>query len=186
VDGDVATLSNFFSRFVVQMFANAVLLVAVLALMFTIDWRVGLATTVFVVITVALVNKMRNMSVSHWRVARQASAELFGFLEERLSGTEDIRSSGATAYTMRRLYERSRNLLRTDRKAALIGSSSGSVTIIVFTLGTALALPMPPAPRRLLAFSLGSRALFSPPRATPTSFSSATSTPMRRKTRSTS
>jgi ABC-type multidrug transport system fused ATPase/permease subunit len=140
VDGDVATLSNFFSRFIVQMFANAVLLVAVLGLMFTIDWRVGLATSVFVVITVALVNKMRNMSVSHWRVARQASAELFGFLEERLSGTEDIRSSGATAYTMRRLYERSRNLLRTDRKAALIGSSSGGVTIIVFTLGTALAL----------------------------------------------
>lgn len=140
VDGDVATLSNFFSRFVVQMFANAVLLVAVLGLMFTIDWRVGLATSVFVVITVALVNKMRNMSVSYWRVARQSSAELFGFLEERLSGTEDIRSSGAVAYTMRRLYERSRNLLRTDRKAALIGSSSGGVTIIVFTLGTALAL----------------------------------------------
>ncbi|MEP6775976.1 MAG: ABC transporter ATP-binding protein, partial [Chloroflexota bacterium] len=140
VDGDVATLSNFFSRFVVQMFANAVLLVAVLGLMFTIDWRVGLATTVFVVITVALVNRMRNWSVPYWRVARQASAELFGFLEERLSGTEDIRSSGATAYTMRRLYERSRNLLRTDRKAALIGSSSGGATIIVFTLGTALAL----------------------------------------------
>jgi ATP-binding cassette, subfamily B, bacterial len=140
VDGDVATLSNFFSRFVVQIFANGILLVAVLGLMYTIDWRVGLAMTVFVVVTVLLVNKTRNIAQPHWRLARQASAELFGFLEERLSGLEDIRSSGATAYTMRRLYERSRNLLRTDRKAALIGSTSGSVTIVVFTLGTALAL----------------------------------------------
>src|SRR5437870_2032 len=42
VDGDVATLGNFFSRLVVQIFGNAILLVGVLALMYTIDWRVGL------------------------------------------------------------------------------------------------------------------------------------------------
>ncbi|HST04187.1 MAG TPA: ABC transporter ATP-binding protein [Chloroflexia bacterium] len=140
VDGDVATLGNFFSRFVVQIFANGILLVAVLILMYTIDWRVGLAMTIFVIVTVALVNKTRNIAQPFWKIARQASAELFGFIEERLSGTEDIRSSGATAYTMRKLYERSRHLLRTDRKAALIGSTSGGVTVIVFTLGTALAL----------------------------------------------
>jgi ATP-binding cassette subfamily B protein len=140
VDGDVATLGNFFSRFVVHMFANAVLLAGVLALMYTIDWRVGLAMTVFVVITLLLVNKMRDVSLPHWKLARQASAELFGFLEERLSGTEDIRSSGATAYTMCRLYERSRNLLRRERRAALMGSTSGGVTVIIFTLGTAIAL----------------------------------------------
>ena len=108
VDGDVATLGNFFSRFVVQIFANGILLVAVLVLMYTIDWRVGLAMTIFVIVTVALVNKTRNIAQPFWKVARQASAELFGFIEERLSGTEDIRSSGATAYTMRKLYERSR------------------------------------------------------------------------------
>lgn len=142
VDGDVATLGNFFSRFVVQIFGNGMLLVGVLVLMYAIDWRVGLAMTFFVIVTMFLVNKMRDLAVPHWRLARQASADLFGFLEERLSGTEDIRSSGATAYTMSRLYGRSRNLLRRERRAALIGSTSGGVTVAVFTVGTAIALAL--------------------------------------------
>ncbi|MEO5952519.1 MAG: ABC transporter ATP-binding protein, partial [Chloroflexia bacterium] len=140
VDGDVATLGTFFSRFVVQMFGNAILLIGVLTIMYTIDWRIGLAMTFFVVVTVLILNKMRDFSVPYWKQARQASADLFGFLEERLSGTEDIRSSGATAYTMRKLYERSRNLLRRERRAALMGNISGGITVIVFTLGTAIAL----------------------------------------------
>ncbi|MEO8286275.1 MAG: ABC transporter ATP-binding protein [Chloroflexota bacterium] len=140
VDGDVATLGNFFSRLVVQLFANALLLVGVLVLMYTIDWRVGLSMTFFVAVTVLLVNKMRNFAVPYWRQARQASAELFGYLEERLSGTEDIRSSGATAYAMRKLYERSRNLLRRDRRASFMGTASSATSLIVFTVGTAIAL----------------------------------------------
>jgi ATP-binding cassette subfamily B protein len=140
VDGDVGTLGSFFSRFVVQILGNAILLVGVLVLMYTIDWSVGLSTTFFVIVTVLIVNKMRDFSVPYWREARQASANLFGFIEERLSGTEDIRSSGAVAYTMRKLAERSRNLLRRQRRAALIGTTSGGATIIVFTLGTAVAL----------------------------------------------
>ena len=140
VDGDVATLGNFFSRFVVHLLGNGLLMLGVLVILFTIDWRVGLSMTFFVLLTIFVMNKLRNFSVPYWRTARQANADLFGFLEERLSGTEDIRSSGATDYTMRGLYERSRNLLHKERRAVLIGSSSGSSTIIIFTLGTAIAL----------------------------------------------
>lgn len=140
VDGDVATLGTFFSRFVVQMLGNIILLVGVLVILYTVDWRVGVAMTFFVAVTIAFLNKMRDFSVPHWKKARQASADLFGFIEERLSGTEDIRSSGATAYTMRKLYERSRNLLQRERHAILMGNISGGATVIIFTLGTAIAL----------------------------------------------
>jgi ATP-binding cassette subfamily B protein len=142
VDGDVATLGNFFARFVVHIVGNALLMLGVLALLYIIDWRVGLALTFFVAVTFLIVNKLRDFAVPFWRVARQANADLFGFLEERLSGTEDIRSSGATAYTMRGLHERSRNLLRSERRAALMGTTSGGSTILVFTLGTAIALAL--------------------------------------------
>jgi hypothetical protein len=53
-------------------------------------------------------NRLRASTVPHWAAARQASADLFGFVEERLSGTEDIRASGATGYVMTRFQERSR------------------------------------------------------------------------------
>lgn len=140
VDGDVAALGNFFSRFVVQIVANGFLLLGVLVLLYAIEWRVGLAMTFFVAAVLATVNKVRDISVPYWKAARQASAELFGFLEERLSGTEDIRSSGAVPYTMRRLYERSRNLLQKERRAIVMGASSGGVTVFVFALGTVMAL----------------------------------------------
>jgi ATP-binding cassette subfamily B protein len=140
VDGDVATLGNFFARFVIHMLGNAILLIGVLVLLFRIDWRVGLTLTVFTLVALTVMNSLRNLAVPQWATARQASAELFGFLEERLAGTEDIRSSGATAYAMRRLYERGRNLLRQQRKAGLLAVTTGSTTILFLTTGTAVAL----------------------------------------------
>jgi ATP-binding cassette subfamily B protein len=65
---------------------------------------------------------------------------LFGFLEERLAGTEDIRASGATAYVMRRFHERSRRLLRRELLAGLIGNLGFQSAAMLLTFGAALAL----------------------------------------------
>src|ERR687886_1723921 len=142
IDGDVAALGNFFSRFVVYVLGNAVLLLGVLALLFGVDWRIGLATTGFVVVALALLNRFRNFAVPHWAAARQASADLFGYLEERLGGTEDIRSSGAAAYAMRGFYACSRDLLYKQRRAGLMGLMTAQTTFILFALGTAVSLTL--------------------------------------------
>ena len=42
VDGDVAAMARFFSRFVVYVLGNGILVLGVLALLFHVDWRVGL------------------------------------------------------------------------------------------------------------------------------------------------
>ncbi len=140
VDGDVGTLGNFFSRFIVHMIGNAILLAGVLLLLFRIDWRVGLAMTVFAIAALAVVIRLRDVAVPYWAAARQASANLFGFLEERLSGTEDIRANGAVAYAMRRLVERSREVLHRELRAAAMGMATGSLTIVLFAIGTAVGL----------------------------------------------
>ena len=139
VDGDVATLGNFFSRFVVYVLGNALLMVGVLVLLFRIDWRVGASLTSFVVLALFVINALRDKAVPYWQAAREANARLFGFLEERLSGTEDIRSSGATSYALRGLHERSRELLRRQRMAGIVGSSTGNLTVLLFTIGIAAA-----------------------------------------------
>ncbi len=146
VDGDVATLSNFFSRFVVQLVGNGLLLLGVLILLFRIDWRIGLVIAGFTTGALLLVNRLRNLAVPYWAVARQKNADLFGFLEERLAGTEDLRSSGATAYALHRLSERHYDLLREQIKASLIGTFGfsaptamlGILTVIALALGTLL------------------------------------------------
>jgi len=140
VDGDVATLGAFLSRFIVQVLANAVLLLGVLVLLFGIHPIVGGALTTFAVLTLAVLLRLRNLAVPHWARARQASAELFGFLEERLAGTEDVRSSGATEYVMRSSYKLARNLLRSERRAGLYGSATGGSTVVLFAAATAISL----------------------------------------------
>jgi len=140
VDGDVATLGNFFSRFAVQLLGNGLLLIGVLVMLFSIDALVGVVVTGFTGLALLVVNRLRGVGVPRWSAARQASADLFGFLEERLAGTEDIRANGATDDVLRRLQTRSRHLLQRQRAAAVVGSATGLSTTVFLTLGTALAL----------------------------------------------
>lgn len=139
IDGDVTALSTFFSQFVIQVAGNALLLVGILALLFREEWRVGMAMTAFVAIAMVVLARFRNLAVPHWKAERQASAELFGFLEERLAGTEEIRSNGAEAYVMRGFYRLMRELLRRSLKAGLMINILFNSTFLLFTLGNAAA-----------------------------------------------
>jgi ABC-type multidrug transport system fused ATPase/permease subunit len=142
VDGDVSLLGNFFSRFVVNLLGNAILLVGVLALLLAIDWRVGVAVGICSLSGIFLMNSLRRFAVPHFKAGRQASAELFGYLEERLSATEDIRSSGAIQHAMRGLYARSRALLEKQRRAAIVGSLAWNTTFafLLFSLAAAMGI----------------------------------------------
>jgi ABC-type multidrug transport system fused ATPase/permease subunit len=141
IDGDVNALSNFFSQFVVQIVGNGLLLVGVLAFLYLADWRAGLVMTVFAGITMVVVGKLQGHGAALWEKHRQAIAELFGFLEERLAGTEDIRSSGATAYVMRRFFQLLRTAHRTLVRAGTLGAGiSMNTTDALFAVGSAVAL----------------------------------------------
>ncbi len=139
VDGDATTLSNFFSQFIIQVVGSGLLLVGVLALLFREDWRVGLTLTAFSLIALLVLSRFRDIAVPHWTAERQASAELFGFLEERLAGTEDIRSNGAEAYVMRQFYRLMRTLLRRSLRAGLMVNVLLNTMFLLFALGNAAA-----------------------------------------------
>jgi ABC-type multidrug transport system fused ATPase/permease subunit len=139
IDGDITNLANFLSHFVLQVLGNALLMVGVLLLLFRVDWHVGATLGVFVVVAAVLLNRMRGLAVPYWTAARQASADLMGFLEERIAGTQDIRSSGAQAYMMRRFYELVRVAWRTTLKAGLLASAMVNTSWVLFAVGSALA-----------------------------------------------
>jgi len=139
LDGDVTALTNFFSQFTIQVFGSGLLMVGVLALLYREDWRAGVAFTIFAVIALFVMARFRNIAVPHWEAAREASADLFGFLEERLAGTEDIRANGARAYVMLRFYQLMRALYRRELKAGLMVNIMVNSTVLSFALGTAVA-----------------------------------------------
>jgi len=139
LDGDVTALSNFFSQFVIQVLGNALLLTGVLVLLYREDWRVGVAMSAFAALALFTLWRLRDIASPHWKAEREASAEQFGFLEERLAGTEDIRSSGAKAYVMRRFSELMRELMRKTLKAMLMMNIMINSTQLLFAISTATA-----------------------------------------------
>lgn len=140
VDGDVAKLSEFFSQFLVRLLGNVLLLLGILLLSFGIEWRVGLALTIFALFALIVLGSLRRIGAGDWEAQSRASAGLFGFLEEYLSGTEDLRANGATAFALRRLAEQQRTLLRATQRAVLRSYVPYSATTILLSVGTAIGL----------------------------------------------
>ena len=59
LDGDVAILNDFFSRFALLIFGNVLLACGVLAMFYRENWRMGAAFTGFCVVSVLLYNLLR-------------------------------------------------------------------------------------------------------------------------------
>lgn len=139
IDGDVTQLATFFSQFAVRIVGSLLLLVGVLFVMWFTDWRAGLVLTLYAALVLATLTRLHAIAIPQWRATRQVSAELFGFIEERLAGTVDLRSCGAAAYAMRRLYERTRARYDVGRRARVRGSIPWAVNLFYSTLGYSLA-----------------------------------------------
>jgi ATP-binding cassette subfamily B protein len=139
IDGDVSALAGFFSQFVIQVLGSALLIGGVVLLLAREELRLGLGLGVFALIALIALLRLRGIAVPHWTAERQASAELFGFLEERLAGTEDIRANGAQAHVMRGFYRLMREQMRRSLRAGLMVNLLVNTLFLLVALGTALA-----------------------------------------------
>jgi ATP-binding cassette subfamily B protein len=117
IDGDVTELATFFSQFALNLVANGLLLIGILVALFIEDWRAGLAFSIYSVVTIVVLGKLKDIAVPHQKARREAEAQLYGFVEEQLAGTEDIRSSGAVGFSIRELFRHQSIILGHNRKA---------------------------------------------------------------------
>jgi ATP-binding cassette subfamily B protein len=139
IDGDVMALSNFFSQFILQVFGNLLLVIGILVVLVREDWRISLVLALFVAITMFVLLRLANISTSSWEEERKASADLYGFLEERISGTEDIRSNNARDYVLDRFYRRTRTLMQKTITAGLKVNILLNTTWFLFAVGLAVS-----------------------------------------------
>ncbi len=135
IDGDVGILNNFFSRFVLVLVTNALIALGVIGILATIDWRMGLLYIFYALLYVAAIFWLNTATVAHFVRARAAEATLFGFLEERLGGTEDIRTNGATGYVLRQLTRLMRQRLLTQQHAEVVQGLISLVRMFIYVVG---------------------------------------------------
>ena len=104
IDGDVMNLAEYFSELIVQVFANAILLTGIVILLFREDWRFGIIGLVYAILTVGLLKAIHGPTTRVYKEISKGYADLHGYVEERIGGTEDIRANGAEQYVMNGLY----------------------------------------------------------------------------------
>lgn len=160
IDGDVTALSKFFSQFVIQVLGNLILMVGVLVLLLREDWRIGLALSAFAALSVYVLNRTRNFAVDAMAGERQASADQFGFLEERLAGLPDIRTNGAGRFVMVGMYRTMRELYKKGRNAWRMEAQMWMITISLFSVGYILTFAVGAYLFQASAITLGTMYLF--------------------------
>jgi ATP-binding cassette subfamily B protein len=156
IDGDVSAIAGFFSRFVVELLGSAIFLVGVLVLLYGEDWHVGATLALFAAVALVFMTRGGGFVAVPARAAREAAAELSGFLEERLLGLPDLKTSGADAYAMRGLHERLAARFHRARASAMAGAIFNGTVQVLFALGTGAALVWSVGLHEAGAITLGS------------------------------
>ena len=140
IDGDVTALSDFFSQFSVRVFGALLLLVGVLVVLWLENPWVGLALTAFAVLELVVMTKTRELAVPATALEREANAKLFGFIEERLAGIEDIRANGGGAHAMYRFGATMREFFFKTRRAWMMRSTIWLTGYGLFVVGMATTI----------------------------------------------
>jgi ATP-binding cassette subfamily B protein len=139
-DGDVTALSTFVSSFVMRIVGSALTLIGVLVVVMLEDWRVGLALAAFAAVAAVTIARLRNSAVPQATERRAAAARLFGEIEERLAGAEDLRANGGGGHAVRRFHQATAALYRSALRAALGTRRIYVITMAVFVAGGVLSL----------------------------------------------
>lgn len=142
IDGDVEAIVKFSSTAVLNLLGNGILLVGTLVVSLVIEWRAGLLIAGVAALSVLLMQRLRRAAVPAYDAEREAQAALYGDLEERLGGLEDLRANGAAAYAVHRLQTVSSTWWHRARRASLLGDGAYALAATTFTLGSVATLAL--------------------------------------------
>ena len=144
VDGDASQLAKFFSRFIVNIVSNVLLILLIISILMASDWRIGAGVTAITALAFLGAPMIRKRASPAWQAERQTTAETYGFLSEYLEGLEDIRAGGPAARThvelsflalLQRWYRRT-------MRAQMWGYALMSTTNGIFSLALTFSLGM--------------------------------------------
>lgn len=140
IDGDVTGISNFFAMFIVQVIGSFVMLAGILGYMFSVNGLIAGVMTLFTLLAILFMVVIRNLGVQSSKKEREASAALFGLIEERIAGIEDVQANGHVPYVMNRFFRAMRALAMKGRRAWMLRVVPWNTTVILFALAVTTVL----------------------------------------------
>ena len=146
IDGDVTALSDFFAQFAVRVLGGLLLLAGILVVLWWENPWIGAALTAFTLVEVAVMLALREVAVPATTREREAAAQVFGFVEERLTGIQDVRANGGGAHALHRFVHVMRRFFGDTRRAwmarSIVWLSSYGLFVVgmLVTIGSSIHL----------------------------------------------
>lgn len=159
VDGDVVALAEFVVAFLLDVVVSLLLLAGVLVIVLTVDWRIGGVLLAYCALMGYGMVRAQRLAVPAATEARERSAALFGNLEERLAGAEDIRANGAGVHVVHRFHQTAAAFYRSTLRAERIGGGLFAGTTVAFAAGTAVVLGLAAWTQRAGVLTIGTAVL---------------------------
>jgi ATP-binding cassette, subfamily B, bacterial len=142
IDGDIGQLAEYFSEIIVNLIGNGLLVIGILALVFWADWRAGLVALTYAVIMVTFLRVIQNRMVRLYTRISQAAAELLGFMEEHITGTEDVIPNGGAPYVLGRLYPLLNTRAQLSTRTYTLATATGATSTFLFVLALAATMAL--------------------------------------------
>lgn len=143
IDGDVGKLNNFLSAFILKVVGNHLLIIAVAVAVFFIHPFVGIVVTGLSALSLFVLHRMGNYGTAAVRGYLAESAELLGYVDERISGREDIRALNASSFALAGYYKGLKRLYRTRKQTGAVLATTlntADVTLACVMAATILCL----------------------------------------------
>ena len=139
IDGDVTTLSNFFSAFVIQVVGNLVLLIGILVLLWRENVWVGVGLTVFSLAALAIMLRLQVVTVPWWKQVRATQRQsCSGSSASSSAAPRTSAPTAARAYMIHRFTAILRDWLPQQVRARMGFAVLWATGIVTYIVGTGL------------------------------------------------
>ena len=142
VDGDIVGLAAFMAQFVTNAAWSALMLLGALVLVSLQDLRLGLAYGATILIGGLALARGQRRLVPLSAAERETFAQMYGGIEEYLTGAEDIRANGAGEHVLARFHNSAAAQFRARfRSMRVTGAFIGGIRLF-FALSTVVLLAL--------------------------------------------
>lgn len=155
VDVDVTRLAELMANFTRHIVINALFIIGSVILLWREHYLVGLVFAVYTALSLLLINRVRTITAPIVKAERKASAQVYGFVGEQLSTTEDMQGVGAQGAMLGRLRAEFHGWLPHLIKTYLASTSIWSVAIVLQAVNQVLAVALAAYLWRFQGLSIG-------------------------------
>lgn len=135
IDTDSSYVAEFFSVFIAGFLGNIILLVGIIFVFMFQNLGLGLLYFFLSIVILSIFSIFQKVVTTKWNNARNKEVKVYGYINEHVSGREDIKGIGSEIYTEKELNDIQKVSKEAISNAAFFGNIPSTIFYSLLNLG---------------------------------------------------